>query len=140
MAASRPTELTRFISSGLRIGRRHGIRVFRRTFAEVAEQGRIADDGSLTVSGFPVSVAYLRSGYAPTDFKTEEDWQGRRLLELSTACKCPDLGQQLAGAKKVQQDLTRPGQLERFIRDPKQAALLRSCFAGQWALEDLEVR
>lgn len=37
---------------------------------------------------------------------------------------------QLAGAKKVQQDLAAPGVLERFLDSEADAQLLRSCFAG----------
>jgi len=40
------------------------------------------------------------------------------------------VGYQLAGAKKVQQDLARPGVLERFLDSPADAQLCRLCFAG----------
>lgn len=43
----------------------------------------------------------------------------------------------LLGTKKVQQDLAAPGSLERFVADPRDAALLRDFFAGLWALDDL---
>ena len=42
------------------------------------------------------------------------EWQARELIERSDAARCPTVGYQLAGAKKVQQDLARPGVLERF--------------------------
>jgi hypothetical protein len=42
-----------------------------------------------------------------------------------------------AGAKKVQQDLARPGVLERFVQEAQQAELMRSFFAGLWGLDDL---
>lgn len=87
--------------------------------------------------GINVSVAYLRSGYAPTDYPDTTAWEGRRVLELSTACKCPDLSQQLSGAKRIQQDLCRPGVLERFVPEPETVTALRRCFAGQWSLEGL---
>lgn len=41
---------------------------------------------------------------------------------------------QLAGAKKVQQDLAHPGVLERFLDSETDAQLLRSVFAGAHAL------
>ena len=45
--------------------------------------------------------------------------------------RCPSVGYQLAGAKKVQQDLARPGVLERFLDSPADAELCRACFAGE---------
>ncbi len=39
------------------------------------------------------------------------------------------------GTKKVQQDLARPGVLERFVPAPEDAALLRDSFAGLWSLD-----
>ena len=44
---------------------------------------------------------------------------------------------QLAGAKKVQQDLARPGVLERFLESEADAQLLRSVFAGALGLVSL---
>lgn len=55
--------------------------------------------------------------------------QARALIESSTACKCPSVTYQLAGSKKVQQDLARPGVVERFIGQ-EQGAALRQLFAG----------
>jgi glutathione synthase len=53
------------------------------------------------------------------------------MLETSTAAQCPSVAYQLAGAKKVQQDLASPGVLERFVDGPEEAALIRACFAGE---------
>jgi hypothetical protein len=43
----------------------------------------------------------------------EQEWDARLLLELSTAVKCPNISYHLAGAKKIQQELAKPGILER---------------------------
>jgi hypothetical protein len=45
---------------------------------------------------------------------SSQEWQGRLLLEQSTAIVCPDIAMHLAGAKKIQQELARPNQVERF--------------------------
>jgi hypothetical protein len=42
------------------------------------------------------------------------------------------------GSKKIQQDLARPDQLERFV-SVEDAGALRALFAGLWGLDDLEV-
>jgi glutathione synthase len=91
-------------------------------------------NGGLHVGDDHVSVVYFRSGYTPDDYPGEAEWVGRSLMECSTAVKCPSIRWHLAGAKKVQQELARPGVLERFV-DAGSAALLRGCFAGLWALD-----
>jgi glutathione synthase len=119
---------------------RHRVRTLRRTLEQIADDSvaSLADDGSLTVSGVRIGAVYLRAGYSPDDYPTAAQWDAREKLERSCAAKCPSVAFQLAGAKKVQQDLARPGVLERFVADAEDARLLRSCFAGLWGLDDLE--
>jgi len=101
--------------------------------------------GSIPIK-YEVSVAYFRAGYAPTDFPDGYDgieWQSRELIERSRATKCPQLGYHLAGTKKVQQELARPGVLERFF-DEKEIGnsedglvdldRMRGAFAGLYSL------
>ena len=61
-----------------------------------------------------ISVVYFRAGYIPEDYRSNKQWEARRLLESSRAIKCPTIITQLAGCKKVQQVLTMPGVLERY--------------------------
>lgn len=82
-----------------------------------------------------VTVAYFRAGYAPTDYPGEGEWKGRELIEMSSAIACPSVAYQLAGTKKVQEALSRPGAVERFLPDPTEAAAVRACFAGLFGLE-----
>ena len=58
----------------------------------------------------------------------------RERLEQCDAALCPSVAYQLAGAKKVQQDLARPEVLERFLDNSQQVELIRACFAGTSAL------
>ncbi len=51
-------------------------------------------------------------------------------MEESTAVQCPSVAYQLAGAKKVQQDLASPELLEKFLDNDEDITLARSCFAG----------
>jgi glutathione synthetase len=89
-----------------------------------------------------VAVVYYRAGYAPTDYPDGDDgveWQARATMECSRAAKCPSLGYHLAGTKKVQQELARPGVLERFFPAPDEQDLvanMRSGFAGLYSLGD----
>ncbi|KAI1317202.1 hypothetical protein EDD11_008894 [Mortierella claussenii] len=114
----------------------HGVVLIRKTLAEVAEQGRLhPKTKALFIGDQEVSVAYYRSAYATTDYPTEKEWEGRLLAERSLAIKCPTIAYQLVGAKKVQQVLATPGQLERFVKDPLEAAQLRESFTGLYPLD-----
>uniref|UniRef100_A0A061S7Y8 Glutathione synthetase n=1 Tax=Tetraselmis sp. GSL018 TaxID=582737 RepID=A0A061S7Y8_9CHLO len=115
----------------------HRVRTIRRSLAEVAHQGRIGEDGKLRVGEHLVAVSYLRAGYTPDDYPSQVEWDGRKLLETSDAFKCPSVAYQLAGTKKVQQDLARPEILERFAKSPE-LGKIRQHFAGLWSLDDLD--
>ncbi len=90
---------------------------------------------------YEVSVVYFRAGYAPTDYPDGYDgieWASRELIERSRATKCPQLGYHLAGTKKVQQELARPGVLERFFSEEEIeqgiVTRMRGAFAGLFSL------
>jgi len=90
---------------------------------------------------YEVSVVYFRAGYAPTDYPDGYDgieWASRELIERSRATKCPQLGYHLAGTKKVQQELARPGVLERFFSEEEieqgVVTRMREAFAGLFSL------
>lgn len=111
----------------------HRIRTIRKSLAQVVECATTDVSGGLWIDGQRVTLAYYRAGYTPTDYPSEKEWEGRLLLEKSSAIKCPNMAYHLAGTKKVQQDLTRPGVLERFLPS-EDAATMRSSFTGLWGL------
>ena len=129
----------------------HGVRSVRATLRDVAERAELAsgsiggNDGNgvnsktrrrpLFLDGQRVAVAYLRSGYGPSDYPTDLEWRARELLERSDAALCPSVALQLAGAKKVQQALAAPGATERFLVDPIPSQIVRAHFAGLWGLD-----
>eukprot|EP00762_Andalucia_godoyi_P005711 ANDGO_06470.mRNA.1 Glutathione synthetase len=97
----------------------YGIRVLRKTLEEVHSQMEIDEVGHLRFSSeyaanhqisVPVDplalrfpVVYYRSGYAPTDYPSEKEWNARKLLECSSAINCPCVAYQLAGTKRIQE-------------------------------------
>lgn len=91
-----------------------------------------------------VAVVYFRAGYSPSDYPSEKEWQTRLILERSLAIKCPTVALQLAGAKKVQQVLSNPNELEYFVKDSskgkvwsdEQISLLRNSFMPMFGMED----
>jgi len=89
-------------------------------------------------SGKPleISLIYYRTAYSPTDYYTRQEWSTRLLIERSRAIKCPSVAMQLAGCKKVQQVLSSPFELEKFIESEKDRSLIKDSFVGLWGMED----
>ncbi|PKU35504.1 hypothetical protein llap_14192 [Limosa lapponica baueri] len=91
--------------------------------------------GFCSRDGQEVAVVYYREGYVPKNYD-QQNWEARLLLERSRAVKCPDIATQLAGTKKVQQELSRPGTLERLLPGrPEAVARIRATFAGLYSLD-----
>jgi hypothetical protein len=107
--------------------------------AQVVDCATTDAAGALWVDGEKVTLAYFRAGYTPTDYPTDKEWAGRLLLETSAAIKCPSIAVHLAGTKKVQQDLTRPGVLERFLPQGDCAAM-RGCGTAMKKMANREIR
>jgi len=71
-------------------GHSHGIRVTRRTFAELGTTASISASRALLIAAtspghnvapVEISVAYYRAGYAPMDYASPADYATRTLLE-----------------------------------------------------------
>ncbi|KAL8179312.1 UNVERIFIED_CONTAM: hypothetical protein K2H54_062864 [Gekko kuhli] len=114
---------------------KRNIRVIRRRFKDVFEKASLDNDKRLHIDGEEVAVVYYREGYVPKSYN-KQNWEARLLLERSRAVKCPDIATQLAGTKKVQQELSRPGTLERLLPNkPEAVARIRATFTGLYSLE-----
>ncbi|CAL5871563.1 uncharacterized protein PFLUO_LOCUS5816 [Penicillium psychrofluorescens] len=83
-----------------------------------------------------ISVVYMRAGYEAREYNAI-GWEARLQLEKSAAIKCPSLLSHLSTFKKVQQALTIPGTLERFLQDDK-AAAVRETFVSVFPLDNSE--
>ncbi|KAH9960349.1 glutathione synthase [Lactifluus volemus] len=119
--------------------------VTRRTFAELGITASISPSRALLITPVSpglnttpveISVVYYRAGYTPTDYASSADYATRALLERSRAVQCPSLALQLAGGKKVQEVLTRPGILERFLSPSEGATAMRESWMRMWGLDD----
>ncbi|KZO96907.1 glutathione synthase [Calocera viscosa TUFC12733] len=134
---------------------KHGVHVERVTFADLAASASLSESKQLLYTTplkpqpLEISVVYMRAGYTPNDYFGEADWAARLLVERSKAIKCPTVGAQLAGAKKVQQALMEEGVLESFLLDPARGpekftesdlVLLRASFAPMYALDATTVQ
>eukprot|EP00455_Lapot_gusevi_P047929 TRINITY_DN6562_c0_g2_i2.p1 TRINITY_DN6562_c0_g2~~TRINITY_DN6562_c0_g2_i2.p1 ORF type:complete len:465 (-),score=160.47 TRINITY_DN6562_c0_g2_i2:99-1493(-) len=115
----------------------HGVKLIRRSFADVSSRAQLQPHKTLTIDGYEVGVVYYRAGYTPNDYLDESSWEARLTLERCSAVKCPSIAYHLAGCKKIQQVLAFPNVLERFV-SAEDAQQLRSCFAGLWSLDETE--
>ncbi|XP_037629435.1 glutathione synthetase-like [Sebastes umbrosus] len=115
---------------------KRNIPTIRKRFEDVNKTGSLDQDKRLFVDGQEVAVVYFRNGYMPQNYISEQAWDARLLMERSLAVKCPDISTHLAGTKKVQQVLSRPGVLERFFPDqPQVVEQIRATFAGLYTLD-----
>jgi hypothetical protein len=105
---------------------RHGIHVIRQTLADLAVSAFLSPSMlAITIpsasslrnrpSTYEISAIYSCTPYTPSDFPAPSYYDTYFLLERRRAIKCPLLLLQLAGGKKVQEALSRPGMLEGFL-------------------------
>eukprot|EP00092_Neocalanus_flemingeri_P030197 GFUD01032776.1.p1 GENE.GFUD01032776.1~~GFUD01032776.1.p1 ORF type:complete len:483 (+),score=157.98 GFUD01032776.1:127-1575(+) len=109
--------------------------VIRKTLTELANRAQLNQDKSLWIDGHEVGVVYMRCGYHPDQYPTEKEWEARLLMEHSLAIKCPSINYHLAGTKKVQQELAKPGQVEKFLGYKAQIESVRDIFTGLYSLD-----
>jgi len=57
------------------------------------------------------------------------------MIERSLAIKCPSIQYHLAGTKKVQQELARPGLLETYLSEPSKVEAVKEIFTGLYSLD-----
>lgn len=81
-----------------------------------------------------ISVVYMRAGYEAVEYDST-GWRARLQLEKSAAIKCPSILCHLTTFKKVQQALTVPGALERFLSE-SDAATIRKTFMPVYPLDE----
>ncbi|KJE96528.1 glutathione synthetase [Capsaspora owczarzaki ATCC 30864] len=118
---------------------RYHVKMIRQTLTEIYTYAILDDvEKALWVDAREVAVAYFRAGYSPLDYPTEDEWDGRLLIERSRAIKCPNIGYHLAGTKKVQQALSTHEALAQFISDPEVISDMLSVFMGLYSLSPHE--
>lgn len=108
--------------------------VIRKTLTEIANKASLSREKKLIIDKFEVAVIYFRAGYHPDHYPSEKEWDARLLMERSMAIKCPTIHYHLAGTKKVQQELAKPGALEMFL-EKNQTGRIRELFVDLYGLE-----
>lgn len=82
-----------------------------------------------------VSVVQFSVGFKPDHYPSQNEWDARYLIEKSAAIKSPSIHHQLAGTKKVQQALAKPGILKRFLTDDTKINAIKNTFTGLYAMD-----
>ncbi|XP_032456942.1 glutathione synthetase-like [Nasonia vitripennis] len=113
----------------------HRISVLRRSLGQLSLCASLSDERHLLVDGKEVALVYLRSGYSPSQYPSEAEWNARLTLERSRAIKCPNVGMHLAGCKKVQVKLAMNGVLEKFLEDEMDCRRMKNFFTGLYFLD-----
>ena len=79
----------------------------------------------------------MRCGYHPDQYPSKEEWEARLMMERSLAIKSPSISYHLAGTKKVQQELAKPGQVEKFLGDKAKVESVRDIFTGLYSMDNV---
>ena len=113
----------------------HKIKTVRKSLSEIYEICRLKD-GHLILEGEIVALTYYRAGYSPDDFIEDEAIKGRQLIEASSTIQVPNLSIQLAGMKKIQQLLTKPEIISKFV-SPEISKLILKTFVKFHTLDEI---
>lgn len=100
---------------------------------------RVSNPNTPHAQGVEIATVYFRAGYMPTDYPKPEHYDLRYRLESSRAIQCPSIQLQLAGGKKVQEVLTKPGVLESYLSGSVAQAQIdevRESWMEMWALDE----
>lgn len=112
------------------------IKIIRRSLTNLtSEEIKLGPNKELIVADMTVAVVYYRSGYELEAYPTDKEWDVRLLIERSRAIKCPSVQYHLAGTKKVQQSLTQPNVLKKFLKDEASVARVQEIFTGLYTLD-----
>eukprot|EP01035_Chromulina_nebulosa_P021123 gene21123-27373_t len=118
---------------------KHGVKMIRASLMDIHLKGSLdSSTYELIYQGCIVSVVYYRAGYSPDDYSGNDEWSARLLVERSRAVKCPTVAYQLVGTKKVQQALSVPTDLSRFLERANlthASEQFREVFAGLYPLD-----
>lgn len=61
------------------------------------------------------------------------------MIEKSKAIKCPTVAYQLAGCKRIQQQLFQSGVVEKYLMDKSYADKIRAVFVEQYSFDVIEM-
>jgi glutathione synthase len=95
-------------------------------------------EGNLLLDGNKVSMVYFNTGDKEEDYLDEDSWNGRELVELSTAIKVPDVNILLTSLRIFQYYLTKPGIIMHYYDNALIINDILRFFGGIYYAPDLE--
>jgi glutathione synthase len=120
----------------------HGIKLVHFMFDDVIEgaqhEAKLHKNGALFVGGYEAAVIYFRTAYSPAHYLSQKHWDARLMFERSRSIQCPSVAMQLAGSKRVQEELGRPGVLEKFLSSRDDVEQVKATFLKMYSLDQTE--
>ena len=110
----------------------------RLTLNEIKQKCVQDEQGNLTINGKLISMFYFRAAYCESDYPDEESWQGRELIELSTAIKIPDINTFLTTFKIFQYELSKPQIMMHYCQNDLIINDILRFFGGIYYLRDMD--
>ena len=110
----------------------------RLTLNEIKKNCVQDEQGNLTIDGKLISMFYFRSAYTESDYPDEESWQGRELIELSTAIKVPDINTFLTTFKIFQYELSKPQIMMHYCQNDLIINDILRFFGGIYSIRDMD--
>lgn len=113
------------------------IQIKRLTFSQIRNKAKLNETNKRLIydDNEEIALVYFRAGYSPNDY-SNHDWETRLLIERSLAIKSPNIQAHLAGSKKIQQILSEPNVLDKFLKSKEIADKLRATFVDQYSFKD----
>ena len=116
---------------------KYKISSIRMTLEEIKVKCVQDENGNLTLDGQLISLFYFRASYTENDYPNDEAWQGRELIELSTAVKVPDINTFLTTFKIFQYQLSKPQILMRYCHSELIINDIVRFFGGIYNIRDM---
>ena len=111
----------------------------RMTLNEIKKKCIQDEQGNLTINEKLISMFYFRAAYCESDYPDEESWQGRELIELSTAIKVPDINTFLTTFKIFQYELSKPKIMIHYCYNELIINDIIRFFGGIYYLRDMDL-
>ena len=116
----------------------HKIKSAKLTLSEISKKITKDEEGNLILDGNKVSMVYFNSGDKEEDYPDEDSWNGRELVELSTAIKVPDINLFLTSLRIFQYYLSKPGVIMHYNYTELILNDILRFFGGIYYVPDLE--
>lgn len=109
------------------LSKKYKIKFIKLTLGQIYDQCSIDKNETLLLNGTEIDFVYYRAGYGPEDYPTEKEWKAREMVEKSKTLKCPNIGYQLVGTKRIQKAFGQKGVLDKFL-SPSEVKRLQNYF------------